>query len=342
MEGDALRRFLLVATIAALSLTALIAIVALLAADFGETELRILATTAGFGLVSLIAMRGTALIDQRRQQALGRAVIGLSALAFVVELWAVWLDTDNSAAWKSYVCVIAAAAAVGQIAGMIGRRRPTDPPSIAPLVWASATCAVVLALMSISAAVAEIDDAGYYQLFGVVAVLDVLGIALQPVSCAALPGPRRQPRLRHPVGIGSCACSPTGERSSMMPAPTCLTLSRVPSASCGSVPSRSHGSNSALAERSAPPGHRRGAVCVRSPSAACCTTWASSPRHSDPDRVRRRVYRNAWSHEAALGLLRDETGTAFDQRCVAALESVLGREQPRPSLPELRVAAASA
>ncbi len=55
-----------------------------------------------------------------------------------------------------------------------------------------------------------------------------------------------------------------------------------------------------------------------------------------------RVYRNAWSHEAALGLLRDETGTAFDQRCVAALESVLGREQPRPSLPELRVAAASA
>jgi hypothetical protein len=181
MESNELRRLLLVATIVALSLTALIAIVALLAADFGETELRILATTAGFGLVSLIAMRGTVLLDQRRQQTLGRVVIGLSALAFLIEIWAVWLDTSDSAPWKSYVCVIAAAAALGQIAGMIGRRRPTDPPSIGPLVWASGACAVVLALMAINAAVAEVDDAGYYQAFGVVTVLDVLGIALQPV-----------------------------------------------------------------------------------------------------------------------------------------------------------------
>jgi putative nucleotidyltransferase with HDIG domain len=55
-----------------------------------------------------------------------------------------------------------------------------------------------------------------------------------------------------------------------------------------------------------------------------------------------RVYRGAWSHEAALGLLRDETGTAFDERCVAALERVLAREQPQPSLATLRVAAAGA
>jgi two-component system response regulator RpfG len=55
-----------------------------------------------------------------------------------------------------------------------------------------------------------------------------------------------------------------------------------------------------------------------------------------------RVYRDAWSHEAAIGLLREQSGTAFDQRCVAALEAVLGREQPRASLTTFRVAAASA
>jgi putative nucleotidyltransferase with HDIG domain len=55
-----------------------------------------------------------------------------------------------------------------------------------------------------------------------------------------------------------------------------------------------------------------------------------------------RVYRAAWSHEAALALLRDETGAAFDQRCVAALERVLVREQPEPTLTTLRVAAAGA
>jgi putative nucleotidyltransferase with HDIG domain len=55
-----------------------------------------------------------------------------------------------------------------------------------------------------------------------------------------------------------------------------------------------------------------------------------------------RVYRDAWSHEAALALLREETGAAFDRRCVAALEAVLAREQAEPHIATLRVAAASA
>jgi len=57
-----------------------------------------------------------------------------------------------------------------------------------------------------------------------------------------------------------------------------------------------------------------------------------------------RVYRDAWTHDAAMALLHDETGTAFDQRCVAALERVLSREaQPEPTaMPLLRVAAAGA
>jgi putative nucleotidyltransferase with HDIG domain len=58
--------------------------------------------------------------------------------------------------------------------------------------------------------------------------------------------------------------------------------------------------------------------------------------------VSARVYRAAWSHEAALALLRQESGAAFDERCVAALEAVLRREEPQPSLVTLRVAAASA
>jgi len=40
-----------------------------------------------------------------------------------------------------------------------------------------------------------------------------------------------------------------------------------------------------------------------------------------------RVYREAWTHERAITLLREETGAAFDQRCVSALERVLSRER---------------
>jgi putative nucleotidyltransferase with HDIG domain len=47
--------------------------------------------------------------------------------------------------------------------------------------------------------------------------------------------------------------------------------------------------------------------------------------------VSRRVYREAWTHERAIALLREESGTAFDPKCVAALERVLARER----IPEL-------
>jgi hypothetical protein len=39
-----------------------------------------------------------------------------------------------------------------------------------------------------------------------------------------------------------------------------------------------------------------------------------------------RVYRDAWTHEDAVALLHKDIGTAFDERCVAALERVLARE----------------
>jgi HD-GYP domain-containing protein (c-di-GMP phosphodiesterase class II) len=45
--------------------------------------------------------------------------------------------------------------------------------------------------------------------------------------------------------------------------------------------------------------------------------------------ISKRVYRPAWTHEDAVALLRRESGTAFDARCVAALERVVGHETAR-------------
>jgi HD-GYP domain-containing protein (c-di-GMP phosphodiesterase class II) len=42
--------------------------------------------------------------------------------------------------------------------------------------------------------------------------------------------------------------------------------------------------------------------------------------------ISKRVYRPAWTHDEALGLLRREAGTAFDERCVTALERVVSGE----------------
>jgi HD-GYP domain-containing protein (c-di-GMP phosphodiesterase class II) len=43
--------------------------------------------------------------------------------------------------------------------------------------------------------------------------------------------------------------------------------------------------------------------------------------------ISKRVYRPAWSHDDAVALLRRESGTAFDARCVAALERVVDDDQ---------------
>ena len=181
MSNAKLRRPLLLGAIVALSITAVIAIVTLLAGDFADTELRVLATTGGFGLCSLIATRGTALVDQRRHIALGRTVIVLSAVSFLIELWILWLDNDSDLAWKSLVCSVSAAIALAQIAGMLSRRRETDPPSIPRLVWAAGTTVLVSAAMGWAAAIGEISRAGYYRVLGAVVVLNVFLVLLQPV-----------------------------------------------------------------------------------------------------------------------------------------------------------------
>jgi HD-GYP domain-containing protein (c-di-GMP phosphodiesterase class II) len=43
--------------------------------------------------------------------------------------------------------------------------------------------------------------------------------------------------------------------------------------------------------------------------------------------ISKRVYREAWTHERAIGLLREESGSSVDPKCVAALERVLARER---------------
>jgi hypothetical protein len=176
------RRILLFAVVGALSLTALIAILALLAGNFDETEGKILATTGGFALASLFAMRGTILLDQGRHRVLGWTVVVLSGIAFLLELKVVWIDSgDSEVAWKALAITAGFAGALGQIATSLARRRPTDPPAVRPLGWAAGACALTVEGMIAIAAIDEVGDADFYQLLGAVFVLDVFLVALEAV-----------------------------------------------------------------------------------------------------------------------------------------------------------------
>jgi hypothetical protein len=179
MERTELRRVLLVATVSALSLTALFAIFALLVGRFDETQVRILATTGGCGLASLLAMPGTRLLQERRHVELGRLVVFLATVTFVLELWAVWIATDSSLSWRTLAVAVSVTTAVTQIAASLARQRATDPEAVGLLRLGAGVCTVVLALLISSAALGKVSDTGYYRLVGAVAVLDVLLVALQ-------------------------------------------------------------------------------------------------------------------------------------------------------------------
>ncbi len=176
------RRVLLRAVVTALTVTALVAISALLAGDFGETEWKVLATTSGFALASLFALRGTILLDRGIHRRLGWTVVALSALAFLLLLKVLWVDDGGSEwTWKTLTVAAGLAGALGQIATSISRRRPSDPPSIRPLSAAAAVCALTVELLIAAAAIDEIDDGAFYRFLAAVFVLDVLLVALESV-----------------------------------------------------------------------------------------------------------------------------------------------------------------
>jgi hypothetical protein len=176
------RRFLLLWIFTALSVTALVAIAAVLAGSFGDTEWKVLATTGGFALASLFALRGTVLLDQGRHRDLGRAVVGLSALAFLLLLKVLWIDDgDSEVTWKALAVSAGFAGALGQIATSLARRRPSDPPALVPLGRAAGVTALIVEALVSYAAVAQVDDGDYYRFLVAVFILDVLLVALESV-----------------------------------------------------------------------------------------------------------------------------------------------------------------
>jgi hypothetical protein len=127
-------------------------------------------------------MRGTILLDQGRNRDLGWAVVGLSALAFLLELKVVWIDDgDSEITWKALAITAGFAGALGQIATSLARRRPSDPPAVRPIGAAAGACALGVEALIAFAAIAEVSDGSYYRFLGAVFILDVFLVALESV-----------------------------------------------------------------------------------------------------------------------------------------------------------------
>jgi len=189
------RSIVLSAIASALTATALLAIGILLFGNFGQTEGRILATTALLAAYGLLALPAAVLLDQARLRSLATAVLTLAGAGFAVAVTTVWWDDLPEQLGKSLGTFTVFAAALAQTAALSARRRERDPSSVRRLLVLSSWLSLVVAAMISTALWAELDHALYFRILGSLAVLDVLVVALQPLLAFAR-APSAAHRLR--------------------------------------------------------------------------------------------------------------------------------------------------
>jgi MFS family permease len=175
------RRRLLIAALASLSATAALAIGILLFGEFGDTQLRVLATTFSISLYSLLTLPGALLYERRDARPLALATIAAAALAFALALALIWGGDDNETLWRLAGTVSAAGLGLAQVAAMTSRRRGNDAPAVRRVFVAATAVITVVVAMAVLAIWTEPDDEWYFRALAALGVLDVFLVILQPL-----------------------------------------------------------------------------------------------------------------------------------------------------------------
>jgi hypothetical protein len=184
------RRVLLLTAAGLLTVSALLAVGILLFGSFGETEGRILATTALLAAFALAALPGALLLDRRRLPLLAALVLVLAVVGGTLALSAVWTDDPPESLGQAIGTAVVFLLATAQTALLALRRTDADPPAVRALFPVSVVLALVAASMFTYLLWSEDEAGGFLRLLGAVVVLDLLAAALQPILARARPAGR--------------------------------------------------------------------------------------------------------------------------------------------------------
>lgn len=174
--------------IASFSIAAVLGIIALIGGgEFGDTEAKILLTTVIVGVES-VAVLCYLSVAERPVWLVGVLGGAVSLVPFGMALWLTWADlSDADDLWQGFGAGVTVAASLAQVClllALVGRHK------IGPALIATLVSIAVVAAMIVVAIVdgSDLDDT-YWRIFGVVAILDVLGTVV--LSALAAFRPRR-------------------------------------------------------------------------------------------------------------------------------------------------------
>jgi hypothetical protein len=184
MNVTSLRKTLLWSFIVFLSITALVAVVSLVGNQFGEEQIRILATTFAISAASICAMSCAAFMEKRGHGAVGLTGMFFAALAAGLSVVLIWAELDSGHFWQVagvaiVITVSFAHALLLQIPTLAAQYRWTQKVSIFIIV--------ALALEIIEAICQEDDREALWRVIGVTSILVVLVTFVIPI-CAKLGG----------------------------------------------------------------------------------------------------------------------------------------------------------
>jgi hypothetical protein len=153
---------------------------------FGDAEgalWQILTSGVLLGLFSLLAYPGAMLLDQGRGSILAWSAVLLSALGLLWAFRTVWGDFHgDDGSWRLLVTLTACATAASQVCATTARRHENDPNAVDRLYGLSTVLVYTLAgMVTLAAWDGLATGTFFWQLLGLVALLDLVAVLLQPV-----------------------------------------------------------------------------------------------------------------------------------------------------------------
>jgi hypothetical protein len=159
-------KVLLISVIGALVLSALFGIGAFLFGNFGETSMRILATTLSVSFYSLMALACAAALEKRRAKVTALPGLAVCGIGFVCLLLVIWVDGEFAEA-SAILALFAFSFAQTCMLSFVRLKRQW--------VWVSWTAHVAifwLAALLSTMIVLDLDDEWFFRIAGVLGIID--------------------------------------------------------------------------------------------------------------------------------------------------------------------------
>ena len=191
MNYTEIRKLSLKVFIGFLVLTALIAIGSILSGSFGDTQLRILATTFTISVASICMMSSVAFIEKRKLTILGFTGVILALTGAIFMIFGIWFESIK---YLQFTITLIVSAIAFAHAFLLYLPKFDGKQKIAQII--SSIFIGVLSIQIIVAVWLDIyDDALYYRLMGVVAIIVGFMTLIIPILVKLRKGDDRKEEL---------------------------------------------------------------------------------------------------------------------------------------------------